>query len=97
MVKWDRIQPELMQIAKLYNAPSVSLFNVLGRSQQSLQTTRLVLTVLRKLMGDNPDMADSEATGQYLDAMIAALDRCDDGVGRVRSLVNKSLSFFWSS
>jgi hypothetical protein len=53
LVKWEWIQPELMQIGTLYGSSSqFAFFDVLGRSQHSIQTTRLTMVLLRKLFTD---------------------------------------------
>lgn len=56
VLRYDLIKPELQQLHGLYlENKSLSIFNVLGRSRYSLQTTRLMLMMLKKTWTDGSD------------------------------------------
>ena len=77
----DLVAPEIIKLQQL-QSQKLSLFNVLGRTMYSLQTTKLVLVILHKsVLEDDDEMF----VARYLSRLVGILDLAE---GEMDKLLN---------
>ena len=94
---WEFIKPEIEELTIL-TQKKFSIFNVIGRSRNSVQITLHLLRIVKKTIGTGADKTladdpDSIPDYQYVDLMIELLSKLDKYHGKVSSI----FSFSWAS
>jgi hypothetical protein len=74
-VRYDLIQPELIQLKQLRSGQRLSIFDILGRMRSSLQMTRVVLQIFRKSLIGPPDSSADESAEEDSGAMMTEGDK----------------------
>lgn len=78
-MRWELVQPEFQQLSELsVHGKRLSLFDLVGRTRFSLNTTRCLLIILKKSLSGGA-MVDDHVTDltvavQYIDGILVLVD-----------------------